>query len=223
MKRLIAALFFSQFGWQAMAQTEDTVGQIPVTNHSGPGGLFVGAGLGFGQSYLTKGETSPGLAIDFSVEPGFVFKTGSWSRVEASAEVFFGRIGYRENSGSKLKGSLSTFGLLPKFGYGYSLGDGLSMVWGIGVGPALTKYEASGGGTKVESTSSAVGIAARLFGNVVVPMSDSMDVTAGLKFTHYAIDPGDVKTTTGAVSTTASGDPINMNVPEVSLGLRLKM
>ena len=195
-----------------------------VSNGASKGGMYIGAGMGFGQSYVTKGDSSPGLAIDIDLEPGFTFQTGSWSRVEASAEFYTVHFGYRLTSSSKTRVSVSGFGLMPKFGYGYSLGDGLYAVWGIGVGPAFANFSASAEGDVSAKSSGTVGLSARGFAEVVAPASDAIDLIAGVKYTHYEIDPGEVKISTPVGSSTVHDyESVVVNVPEINLGIRLKL
>ena len=149
-------------------------------------------------------------------------KRSSWSATEFGGEVMTGRLGYRLDSSSEERATIPIYlGILAKAGYQYSLGDGVYGVWRFGFGPVLAGYEASmANNTDEEAKDMILGLAAQLGFGVELPMSEKLDITAGIKWTHYAMDVGDVEVNTNGAKTTETGKAINMNVPEVYFGIR---
>ena len=184
---------------------------------------FFGANFGVGQSYSSKPGT-PGIAYDMGVEPGYAVSLGSWSRAEAGLELGFGTASYRAKEdtllGEKLNFTMTS--IMPKLGYGYSLGDGLWAVWKVGVGPSQLKYT----GKDKDSINSFSGniLAIGLRGEflVVLPAGSAVDFTAGVKVTHISGDLGDTDVSTGTTTTKVDLGTLNMNLCEASLGARLK-
>lgn len=199
-----------------------TGGQSAVSAAPSEGGQgYVGANFGIGQSFASH-PGSPGIAYDMSVEPGYSIPLGSWARAEASLEAGFGQSGYRA-SGSELdeKLTFTTMSIMPKLGYGYSLGNDLFAVWKIGVGPSTLKYSGKDkNGNTFSGNNLAVGIRSEFI--VVLPASSILDFTAGAKVTHLSSDLGDTSVTTGGVTTTVDLGSLNLNIFEAVLGMRLK-
>ena len=187
-------------------------------------GVFIEPAAGFGQSYSTEGG-SPNLSYNLGCEVGYLAQTTSWRRLEAGGEFFMGRVAYQLSSDNKDKVNMVIpTGILAKLGYGYSLGTNLYGVWKLGVGPVMADYKTEGSQYDVEAKDKMWGFAGQIALLLVMPMTDSLFITTGIKWTYYSFDLSDVKVTyangspTGAVH---AGKPINLNVPEARIGLRL--
>lgn len=190
------------------------------TNPANASGVFLGAGASFGQALPTDAG-SPGLAYLLHFEPGYQIETGSWSRLELSADLFSGKLAFRHkdnaaDTGGKVEMPI-TFGLMPKIGYGYSLGGRMMGLVKAGVGPVVARFEVE----DAESDGSVSGLAAMLGWEMIVPASESLDFTSGLSFTHMQFDVDELELPGG---TKFKYDrSVNANVPEVRLGLRLRL
>lgn len=185
---------------------------------------FIGANFGVGESFASK-PGSPGVSYDMTIEPGYMVPLGSWARAEASLEAGFGQLGYRaaksdDNFSEQM--TITTLGVMPKLGYGYSLGNDLFGVWKVGVGPQSLKY--SGKDQSGDHTFSGNILAVGIRGEfaVVLPASSGLDFTAGVKVTHLSADLGDTTITDNNVSTKVDLGSLNLNVVEAMLGARLK-
>ena len=84
------------FAPAARAELDPDLAAVGGKNESG---MFVGGNLGFGQSRNTDGST-PAVAYNLNVEPGFAFRRDSWNRIEGSLQIGTGRIGYSNSDGS---------------------------------------------------------------------------------------------------------------------------
>lgn len=180
--------------------------------------------VGFGQSYAAGGG-SPGLAYHLGVEGGYIVPRDSWARLEPSFEAFFGHVGYREGGERGFKTSIPIgLGLLAKIGYGYSLGHDTVVTWKIGAGMVNAKFSAdAASGAKVTGQDSMWGPIGQLAVALTMPVSGNMDLSGGIKYSHIALDVGDVKVDyNGATVDQNLGEPINLNVPEIYIGLRYR-
>jgi hypothetical protein len=190
-------------------------------NPANDSGVFIGAGLGFGQARTTEAGASPGLGYLLSFEPGYQFHTGSWSRLEFSGQIFTGRLGLRvdEDLGGKLTLPIN-FGALVKAGYGFSLGDKVFGVLRAGVGPVQSDWKGDIGGATYESSSALNGVAAMVGYSIVAPMTHSLDLTGGITWMHMQFDLGKVKS---GSSTVSLDRPLIVNIPQAELGLRFRL
>jgi len=197
-----------------------------IVKHDNNSAVFVGAGLGFGQSRATKSGSTPDVSFKGFFEPGYQRQLSPWSRMELSGEVFFGSTGFRKGGDDGYKARVPVgFGLLAKAGYGYSLGSSLVGVWKAGIGPVMAKYTADAAGDmEIESKGAVWGTAGYLGFSLGMPVSDSLDFNGGIELTHMAFDLGDLRVKSGGTTETVdSGSTLNLNVWQATLGLRLKI
>lgn len=196
--------------------------EIPTTgisaNPANDSGMFVGGGLAFGQSRTTEGDGSPGLGYLLKLEPGYQLSTGSWSRVELSAELLTGKFNFRDDEKVEMPVKL---GFLAKVGYGYSLGNKLFGIARIGFGPVLASLESEIGGVKVESDGDLSGIAALFAYDFVVPAGESLDFVGGIGILHTQFDLDKVKDGSGNKQSVDKNVIVNM--PHAQVGLRLRL
>ncbi len=188
-------------------------------NPANDSGMFIGAGLTFGQARSTSEDVSPGTAILFGVEPGYQSRRGGFGRLEFSGQLFSGQASVRPEDGDATKVQIG-FGLLFKAGLGYSLGGKLYGVTKIGLGPVMSKLVAhpDGGGSYKSDT--ATGLAAYIGWTAVAPITDSLDFTGGLSWTHYQLGIDKVEDSAG---NKYDVDDSIVNVPAVELGLRFRI
>lgn len=188
-----------------------------LANHSA---LFLGTGLTFGQTRSTERAASPGSTYLLHVEPGYQVSTGSWNRLELSADFFYGQLNFRMNT-EKLDGSLAVpieFGMLAKLGYGYSLGSDIMAMARVGVGPVVGKVKGEVEGTAVQ-TGTSTGIGAFLGWGMAMPIKGSWDATGGVSLTHVELDVGRLR---GDGVSYNYGRTVVVNVPALDLGLRYR-
>ena len=192
------------------------------TNPMNESGVFLGAGMSFGQGNSTESGSSGGLALFGHVEPGYQINTGSWSRLELSADLYFGNVSWRYPSSVGGKVTMPVgFGLMPKIGYGYSLGGKMFGLLKAGVGPVVAKFKMKDKGFSAESDGAVSGIAGMIGWEMVLPVGDSFDLTGGLSLTHMQLDVGDLDLSGGGK--TSFDRSVNVNIPEVRLGARVRL
>lgn len=188
------------------------------TNPANASGVFLGAGASFGQAQPTD-DGSPGLAYLLHFEPGYQVETGTWSRFEVSADFFAGKINFRHADNAAGTGGRVAmpigFGIMPKVGYGYSLGGKMIGLAKAGVGPVMAKFTLG----DLETKDNVSGLAAMLGWDMVIPASSALDFTAGISFTHMQFDINGIKLPDGKNYNRS----VNTNVPEVHLGLRVRL
>lgn len=223
-KSLILATF-SAFSGGALAagdmlQPNEIQDKGIEANPANDSGLFVGAGLTFGQARTTEEGASPGLATFLNVEPGFQMRRGSFGRLEFSGQFLFGKSSFRLGDGEGKVDVPVGFGLIAKAGYGYSLGSKMFGIMKAGLGPLMGKYEQEVDAVGKVESGTISGLAGYLGWTMVAPLTDSLDATGGISWTHMQFDVGDVEDSGGTeypVDRT-----VIVNVPAVDLGLRVR-
>lgn len=184
-------------------------------------GLFLGAGVGFGQGRSSEDGSTPGLAVFGHVEPGFQFNRGDWGRLEVSADVFAGSSVFRtadDNLGKVT--STVPFGVMVKGGYGYSLGQHATGLLEVGVGPTMAKIKVERPDFTAE-TSAISGLAYMIGYKVVLPLNSFLDGTIGISWTQMQFDVSNLTTTGG--NALAINRTILDDIPAAELGLRIRL
>jgi hypothetical protein len=187
-------------------------------------GGFIGAGLAIGQARTPDSGSTPATAFYAKVEPGYQIRTGSWNRVEVSADLSFGTLGFRLRDEDGGKVTAPTYSLIARAGYGYSLGNTMFGLFKVGVGPVFTKLKFDGGSSggvpvaKYESDA-LTGVAWQLGYLLVIPMTDSLDATAGFTWTQTQLDVGSVH---GGGATQKVDRNVLINQPLAEAGLRFR-
>jgi hypothetical protein len=203
-----------------MLQPEELNSPDVMPNIANNSAVFLGTGLSFGQTRSTEGDSSPGSTFLLHLEPGYQVSTGSWNRIELSADFLYGQLNFRMNS-DKLKGSLNVpieFGMLAKLGYGYSLGSDIMAMARVGVGPVVGKVKGDVEGTSVQ-TGTSTGIGAYLGWGMAMPIGGSWDATGGLSLTHVELDVGRLR---GDGVSFNYGRTVVLNIPALDLGIRYR-
>lgn len=190
------------------------------TNPANASGFFFGAGMSFGQALPTD-DGSPGLAYLFHFEPGYQIETGRWSRLEISLDTFAGKFNFRHaenaaDTGGKVAMPIG-FGIMPKIGYGYSLGGKMIGLVKAGAGPVFGKFSVG----DLESDDRVSGLATLIGWEMIIPAGSALDFTAGISNTHYQFDVDKLR---NADDIRVKYDrSVQTNAAEVRLGLRLRL
>ncbi len=182
-----------------------------------PSGLYLGFGLGFGQSRSAGGSGNPIPAYSGGGEIGYIAGTGSWSRFEAALEILTGKVGH-----SRADMPLN-FGILAKIGHGYSLGDKFFGVWRLGAGMVQADYSAKlANGIKVRSPDAVLGTALQLSYIIAMPVTNTVSVTGGFEWTNLSFNVGSVieESSTGNRQIDIDENVV-INVPKILIGIRL--
>lgn len=214
-KKLSIVVISWSLGTAAFAELDP---ELAAANNKNESGFYLGGGVLLGQAYKSGGS-SPGVAALVLIEPGWTARRDSWNRLETSLEFGFGQLTFRKDGDGNPKVTMPLNGVvLAKLGYGWSLGDSLFNLIKIGVGPAIADYEAKADGSTVKSDGSLTGLVAMASYDLVVPMGSGFDITGGVRFTHMAFDLDDVKVDGQKAS---AGESVNLNIPAMTVGLRL--
>lgn len=185
------------------------------------GGFYLGGNLGVGQTYPAQSGSSPGLSLIAGLEPGMIFQNSSFNRFEMGLKLFTGNLSYND---STLNTNIPLgIGIMPRFGYGYSLAPGMFGVFSIYGGLAQARLDA-----KTKDTSDSVkndpvwGFGFGGGWDMVFEMSDHFEFLAGLSITHYQYNFNSLKVNGNKVDGVDS-TTVNMNVPQLMLGARFKI
>lgn len=146
---------------------------------------------------------------------------GTWDRVEVSASVMTGQLSF--NHGPESFDEQETqlgLGILAKFGQGYSLGNGMQAVWHVGLGPFWADHTASGNGTDFQSEDTISGLIAHGGVTAVVNAGSAFDVFGSFQLNHFQYD---VQLDVNNDSANFEKLSLNVNVPMVQAGIRLKL
>lgn len=195
--------------------------ETPNSTPNNQNGPFLGAGLSLGQARTTEADSSPSVATFYRIEPGYQIGTNSWNRIEISADILTGSLGFRQSHGN-LSGKHQLnldIGFLAKFGYGYSLGNKMFAVAKFGAG-ALTGNLTATANSQTVKSDSITGTALLLGWNMVVPISTSLDFNGGLSLLHTQFDIGSLKSGPAVYD---YGRSLVLNIPSIDLGLRFRL
>jgi hypothetical protein len=160
--------------------------EVSVDNSKG--GLFLGIHGNFGPVYDAEPTSSSGMGFGIAVEPGYAIQSSSWNRMELGVLVGYNSFAWKGGEG--VNSTMTPLIFIPRFGYGFSLGDNLfgmlRVGFGIATGQVANKYsndidkEYFGSG-KTDSKTGFV-----FSGDYdVVYGQDKVQFVGGLGVTHY--------------------------------------
>ena len=187
--------------------------EITVANTYG--GFTLGLAGDFGPVYDAEPESSSGMGFGFSMEPGYIIQSESWTRLEFGAAV--GYHSFTWKSGKTTTATLSPFSVVPRVGIGHSLGNNLFGIVRFGFGFATGQLSAKADGATYK-TDSKMGFV----------FSGDYDVTygagasqfyGGIGATHYKYSFSE--SSAGGV-TTSVDEPLNINHVNLHAGMRIK-
>lgn len=199
--------------------------EVPLTTpNAAPNnqnGFYLGANIGFGQGRTTESSSSPGTAFFTRFEPGYQVGLSSWHRIEMSGELLTGSTSFR-NSSAAFDGKYTldvNYGFLAKIGYGYSLGTRLYGIAKVGAGALVGTLATEANGESVKSDVT-TGNALFLGWSMIVPVSESIDLTGGISTTYAQFDVGSLK---AGQATYRYGKSVIVNNPTIDLGFRFRI
>ncbi|MEY4632161.1 MAG: hypothetical protein RIQ81_2281 [Pseudomonadota bacterium] len=197
-----------------------------VVSHEGDSGMTLAFGIGFGQARPTQSGGAPGIAFQAGIEPGYTSQTGRFNRIEASAELFFGRAGFTlaPASGDEKVTLPIKFGMMAKFGLGSAASQSSFSTWKIGVGPVFASYSGErDNGDTVESTETIVGLAAMIGYHYTFNFSKNFGFNVGGELRHMEFDVSPAETVeAGTRNTTRVKRIASVNIPQIVIGPRIK-
>ncbi|NBQ52380.1 MAG: hypothetical protein EBU49_02200 [Proteobacteria bacterium] len=197
-----------------------------AVSHEGDSGMTLSFGLGLGQARPTQSGGAGGIAFQAGIEPGYTSQTGRFSRIEASAEFFFGRAGYTlsPDDGDEKVSLPIKFGMLAKFGLGSAAGNGAYSTWKFGLGPVFASYSGEqNNGDTISSTGSLVGLAGMVGYTWTFDFTKhfAFNVGAELRHIEFDVSPAE-KTEAGAKTTVKVNRVASINIPQLIIGPRIK-
>lgn len=197
-----------------------------VVSHEGDSGMTLSFGLGLGQARPTQSGGTPGIAFQAGIEPGYTSQTGRFSRIEASAEFFFGRAGYTlsPDDGDEKVSLPVKFGMLAKFGLGSAAGNGAYSTWKFGLGPVFASYSGEqNNGDTVASTGTLVGLAGMVGYTWTFEFSKHFGFNVGAELRHIEFDVSPAEKTEAGTKTTVKVNRVaSINIPQLIVGPRIK-
>lgn len=225
LRNTLIFLALSSVSGVAAANDDDMLkpDQIQTTgveaNPANDSGMFLGAGLTFGQARSTEEDVSPGTALIFGFEPGYQVRRGSFGRLEFSGQLLSGFASFRPDGADAATKAQLPFGVIFKAGMGWSLGGKLYGVAKAGVGPVMGKIVVHPDGGDTYKSDTASGLAAYAGWIMAAPLTDSLDATGGISWTHYQLNVDSVKSGGAEFKV----DSVLVNVPAVELGVRVRL
>lgn len=186
-------------------------------------GLYLGAGMLFGQGRTTEPSASTGVAAFGKADIGYQVHRGSWNRLEAGVELLSGTVSYSLAASPKGGGDATTtvnVAVLAKAAYGYSLGTKIYGLLTGGLGPAYGKFALDDAIAGKLASDTKMGLAWQLGWEVVAPISDALDLTGGLSLTQINFN---ISSLSAGSATYPYSRNVIATVPAVDLGLRLRL
>ena len=197
-----------------------------VVSHEGDSGMTLSFGLGMGQARPTQSGSTPGIAFQAGIEPGYSSQVGRFTRMEASAEFFFGRAGYTlaPADGDEKVSLPLKFGMLAKFGLGSAAGERAYSTWRFGIGPVFASYSGEqNNGDTVESSGTLVGLAAMVGYNWTFEFTKHFGFNVGGEIRHIEFDVSPAEKMEAGTRTTVKVSRVaSVNIPQIVIGPRIK-
>jgi hypothetical protein len=210
------------FGTLAQAEDEEfetklkKARAVPEITKNDKGGGFFGAGASLGQTYTAEPKGSPGFGFLMNVTPGFIMQNTSFYRAEIMADVVMGSLSFKED---KVDYTLAvSLGVIPKFGYGYSITDGLMGVLNLHAGAVNGNLEGKISDGKIKADP-AWGFAYGLGYDFVFEASKSVEFLAGFNLTHLAFNFKNQKFESIEIP---ESKVVNLNYSRLTLGARYR-
>ena len=161
--------------------------------------------------------------MNTGVEIGSFTETRFAKRVEFGLEVDQGICRFSTSNSTAVR--LNTLGLMLKAGYGYKSGEAMMVTWGFAVGPSQASYAAAKDNYDIKSTSTVVGLDARV--GVMAQMMITEDVSAvgGFDLLHSELDVTSVKIDPagGPLDKHDYQQALGLNIPEFFIGVRVNL
>lgn len=190
-------------------------------------GWLLNGGISVGQAMPTE-DGSPELASFVHFLPGYQQGIGSWGRIEFGVDFFAGQLRLRHADNASNTGGLVQlpipYGLMPQFGYGYTIGNNMLGVSRVGVGLASARLELG----KLQD-SSLTGLLGMVGWDFIATVSESFDLIAGWAWTHWQFDVGQLDDSRQVgLKLRSSGKVeynrvLRVNSNEVKLGFRMRL
>lgn len=158
-----------------------TTPEVLVDNSKG--GFFLGVNGDLGPVYDAEPQSSSGMGFGFNVEPGFVIQNNSWARYEIGLQVAYHSFDWKGDKDAS--STIQPLSFMPRFGFGFNLGDNLFGIvrfgFGLATGQATYKYPSPVGSLKTDSKN---GFAFSTDYDVAYG-KDKLQFAGGLGVTHY--------------------------------------
>jgi hypothetical protein len=175
------------------------------------GGMTLGLTGDFGPVYDAEPTSSSGMGFGLGVEPGYMIQSETWSRLELGVQLAYHSFAWKSGTGTDA--TMTPFSVVPRVGFGHSLGNNLFGIVRIGFGFATGQVSAKNtlGTFKTDSKMGFV-----LSGDYDVTYGDAAtQFYGGIGATHY-------KYSFSKFGDTAVDSTLNMNHVNLHGGVRFK-
>jgi hypothetical protein len=181
------------------------------------GGFYLGVLGAFGPVYNADSQTKSGMGFQLGVDPGYLIQGDSFSRVEVDVGLTYSKFDWSYDGKTY---SMSPLTILPRFGWGYSMGQNLYGAVKLGFGFATGGEESFKTSTDVSCKSdNPSGLV--LSGDYdVVYASGGMQFVGGMGASHYKFSHSEA--TCGGVKLTGVDYVTNINFVNLHGGVRFQ-
>ena len=174
--KLLKVMGYALLMYSSLLQAEPVDKNFP--------GPYLAGGVQFGQSYEAGADVSPGTAISYGLDLGYVIKRDTWDRVEFGLELGSASMTYKTKGALTTKVELEGMShVMLKLGYGYSIGDNVFANLRLGAGLASCDYTATI--ASLSASSKSIAVFRLIAWDIVYPLSDSMDFLLGANMRMY--------------------------------------
>ncbi|MCX6118298.1 MAG: hypothetical protein NT027_12205 [Proteobacteria bacterium] len=186
------------------------------------GGFALGINGAFGPVYDAEPKSTSGMGFAVGVEPGFVIQNDSFSRIELGVGIAYNSFSWKNPDVTHTMAPLT---ILPKVGWGASLGNNLQGVlkvgFGVGMKSEMTTKQTVASVTTTCKTDSPTGFL--LSGDYdVVYGSNGMQFLGGIGAVHHKYTFG--SSTCGSTKIDLKGNDgvVNLNFVNLHGGVRFQ-
>ncbi|MCX6124351.1 MAG: hypothetical protein NTV34_06320 [Proteobacteria bacterium] len=194
--------------------------ETPVMTASNEkGGFFLGVNGMFGPVYDAEPKSTSGMGFGAGVEPGFVIQGDSWSRIEIGVQVAYNSFAWKVKSDDgAANATMAPMTILPRIGWGSSLGNNIYGVVKLGFGFGMAKLDLKDGGD-TSSTPSTSGFL--LSGDYDVTYgAGKMQFTGGIGAVHHKYAWASIKSGNKEDKDVL---PTNLNFVNLHGGVRIQL
>lgn len=179
------------------------------------GGFTLGVAGSFGPVFDADPDSSSGMGFGLGIEPGYVIQSESWTRLEFGAEIAYHSFTWKSDKG--VTATMAPFSVVPRVGFGHTLGNNLFGIMRFGFGFSNGQVEAKSQGITSETDSKMGFVASGAYD--VTYGAGTAQFYGGIGATHYKYSFSEV---TVAGKTLDTDYDLNLNHVNLHAGMRLK-
>lgn len=219
---VVCGVFLSSLGLSDEYIPKETPPLHQQNEHVNSSALVLGASVGIGQTYVAGPGDRPDVAVLAEGEVALQIAQGLWQRVTPGAKILVGQLKARfdENGGHSQLTIPVKFGAMADLSLGWAIGP--NTFWNVtaGLGLAGVGYEVESDGSRIKASETLLSRVGRLGTGAVLGLGRNFDLLGNVNLTHFSFDAESLESGGQKIS---GSRLISVNVPQVEIGLRIRI